>query len=146
MAPPQEERTKEVPPVGGRKHCEYCGRDVHTRAVRRRETFLIFGREAVVVTVRIRMCSRCGAHLYDHSLDQANFRRAYDRYRRRHRLPFPAKIRDFRRRHRLSVDALGELLGCSAATIRHWEAGVLPPPELGRRLRGLVGSGRQPAA
>ncbi|MDA8145651.1 MAG: helix-turn-helix domain-containing protein [Thermaerobacter sp.] len=138
-------KLEEVSTTPERRFCEQCRREVPCRVAKRPEIFRVFGREPVEIRVRIRVCCECGAHLYDAVLDEANFRRAYNIYRRRHQIPFPSRIRALRRRLGLSPEGFARLLGCDAVAVRRYEAGAVPLPEHAAKLRRLAGATPPPS-
>lgn len=75
-----------------RKYCEECGREVETKVITKRESYDVCG-ESIEVDAQILVCAECGEEFYCEELDNATLIRAYNEYRRRHKLLLPEEIK-----------------------------------------------------
>lgn len=105
-----------------RRYCEECGREVDTRIVSKREAYDVCG-ESVEVEAQVLVCGACGEEFYCEELDSEVLLRAYNEYRRRHKLLFPDEIRNIREQYGLSQRSFAKLLNWGDKTVRRYENG-----------------------
>jgi len=105
-----------------RKYCEECGREVETRIVRKQECYQVCG-EPIEVVADVLVCEECGEEFYCEELDNATLVRAYNEYRRRHKLLLPEEIRAIREKYGLSQRSFAKLLNWGDKTIFRYENG-----------------------
>ena len=107
-----------------RKYCEECGREVETRIVRKQECYQVCG-EPIEVVADVLVCEECGEEFYCEELDNATLVRAYNEYRRRHKLLLPEEIKAIREKYGLSQRSFAKLLNWGDKTIFRYENGSI---------------------
>ena len=107
-----------------RKYCEECGREVETKVVTKRESYDVCG-ESIEVDSQILVCAECGEEFYCEELDNATLIRAYNEYRRRHKLLLPEEIKKIREQYGLSQRSFAKLLNWGDKTICRYENGSI---------------------
>ena len=107
-----------------RKYCEECGREVETKIITKKECYDVCG-EQIEVDAQVLVCAECGEELYYEELDNATLTRAYNEYRRRHRLLFPDEIKKIREQYGLSQRGFAKLLNWGDKTICRYENGSI---------------------
>ena len=105
-----------------RKYCEECGREVETKVITKRESYDVLG-ESIEVNAEILVCAECGEEFYCEELDNATLIRAYNEYRRRHKLLLPEEIKKIREQYGLSQRSFAKLLNWGDKTICRYENG-----------------------
>ena len=105
-----------------RKYCEECGREVETKFITKRESYDVLG-ESIEVDAEILVCAECGEEFYCEELDNATLIRAYNEYRRRHKLLLPEEIKKIREQYGLSQRKFAKLLNWGDKTICRYENG-----------------------
>ncbi len=93
------------------------------KAVDRRLTIRINGEPVTVDAVRHRRCPRCNEKVLTYQEMVAFNSRAFEAYRRKHRLLAEREIRAIRERLGLTQGALARLLRLGSNTVSRWEAG-----------------------
>jgi len=104
--------------------CPNCRNEIEPRIEQRPEVFTIKG-DPTEVESRIGICSKCGHELFLEELEEGNFKRAYDAYRRKHEMLTASEIRDIRENYGLSQRALAQLLGMGEVTVSRYENGAI---------------------
>ena len=107
-----------------RKYCEECGREVETKVITKRESYDVCG-ESIEVDAQILVCAECGEEFYCEELDNATLIRAYNEYRRRHKLLLPEEIKKIREQYGLSQRSFAKLLNWGDKTICRYENGSI---------------------
>ena len=107
-----------------RKYCEECGREVETKVITKRESYDVCG-ESIEVDAQILVCAKCGEEFYCEELDNATLIRAYNEYRRRHKLLLPEEIKKIREQYGLSQRSFAKLLNWGDKTICRYENGSI---------------------
>lgn len=105
-----------------RKYCEECGRAVETNVITKKETYDVCG-EAIEVDAQVLVCAECGEEFYCEEFDNATLIRAYNTYRRRHKLLLPEEIKKIREQYGLSQRSFAKLLNWGDKTICRYENG-----------------------
>ena len=105
--------------------CPYCEEITTFHLVTKQESLPVMG-EAIEYEAHVRCCSVCNGEYAPTTLEEENFRRANDIYRRRHKLLFPEQIRAIREKYGLSQRNFSRLLGWGDITVHRYEAGALP--------------------
>lgn len=67
------------------EYCDVCGKEVETQVITRQETYNVCGEE-IMVNAQVMVCAECGEELFNEELDSATLIKAYNEYRRRHKL------------------------------------------------------------
>lgn len=107
-----------------KKYCENCGREVDTKVITKKETYNVCG-EPVEVNAQVLVCADCGEEFYSEELDNATLVKAYNEYRRRHKLLYPEEIKKIREQYGLSQRAFSRLLNWGDKTICRYENGSI---------------------
>ena len=107
-----------------KKYCEECGREVDTRILIKRESYIICN-ETIEVDAQILTCAECGEEFYCEELDNATLVTAYNEYRRKHKLLLPEEIRKIREQYGLSQRSFAKLLNWGDKTICRYENGSI---------------------
>ncbi len=107
-----------------RKYCEACGKEVETKIIAKRERYDVCGEE-IETDAQVLVCAECGEEFYCEELDEATLLRAYNIYRRRHKLLLPEEIRQIREQYGLSQRSFSKLLNWGDKTIRRYENGSI---------------------
>ena len=102
-------------------NCEACR---ETRVVEREETYTLRDRK-ITVPAKVALCCRCGKSIGSDETDQEVLDAVHAEYRRQVDLLTPGRIKEIRKRYRLSQKSLAVLLGMSEATINRYERGSL---------------------
>lgn len=106
------------------KYCDNCGKEVHTRIIEKEEEYVVCN-EKITVTAQVRICDECGEEFFDEELDNATLVRAFNIYRKRHKLLMPDEIKKIREQYGLSQRGLSKLLNWGDKTIHRYENGSL---------------------
>jgi putative zinc finger/helix-turn-helix YgiT family protein len=106
------------------KFCPYCENLCEITAKQKNEIFKIRGEE-IPIEVTVLECVTCRQEFAPTEMEEANFKKAYDTFRIRHRLLFPEEIAEIRSKYELSQRALSRLLGWGEITVHNYEAGAL---------------------
>lgn len=106
------------------KYCEECGRNVETKVIKKKETYDVCG-ESVEVDAEVLVCVDCGEEFYSEELDNATLVRAYNEFRRRHKLILPEEIKKIREQYGLSQRGFAKLLNWGDKTICRYENGSI---------------------
>ena len=107
-----------------RKYCEECEKEVETKIITKKETYEVCG-EAIEVDTQVLVCADCGEEFYSEELDNATLVRAYNEYRRRHKLLLPEEIKKIREQYGLSQRSFAKLLNWGDKTICRYENGSI---------------------
>ena len=107
-----------------KKYCEECGREVDTRILIKRESYIVCN-ETIEVDAQILTCAECGEEFYCEELDNATLVTAYNEYRRKHKLLLPEEIRKIRMQYGLSQRSFAKLLNWGDKTICRYENGSI---------------------
>ena len=107
-----------------KKYCEECGREVDTRILTKRESYIVCN-ETIEVDAQILTCVECGQEFYCEELDNATLVTAYNEYRRKHKLLLPEEIRKIREQYGLSQRSFAKLLNWGDKTICRYENGSI---------------------
>lgn len=107
-----------------RKYCEECGKEVETKIIIKKETYDVCG-EPIEVDAQVLVCVECGEEFYFEELDNATLIKAYNEYRRKHKLLFPEEIKKIREQYGLSQRSFAKLLNWGDKTICRYENGSI---------------------
>ena len=106
------------------KFCPGCEEYRQTKTVERDETYTVRDRQ-ITVPVTVELCSACGESIGSDEDDQMILDAVHTEYRHQADLLTPERIKDIRKRCRLSQKSFAALLGMSEATINRYEQGGL---------------------
>ena len=107
-----------------KKYCEECGIEVETKVVTKNEVYKVLG-EDIEVQAQVLVCADCNEEFYCEELDNATLVNAYNEYRKRHKLLFPAEIKQIRELYGLSQRGFSKLLNWGDKTIHRYENGSI---------------------
>lgn len=107
-----------------RKYCEECRKEVETTIITKKEIYNVCG-EPIEVEAQVVVCSNCGEELYSEEFDNATLIRAYNEYRRKHKLLLPDEIKKIREQYGLSQRGFAKLLNWGDKTICRYENGSI---------------------
>ena len=106
------------------KYCECCGKKTDTVVITKKENYIVFG-EQIEVDADILTCNDCGEELFCEELDNNTLIKAYNVYRKKHKLLLPDEIRKIREQYGLSQRSFAKLLNWGDKTIYRYENGSL---------------------
>ncbi len=107
-----------------RKYCDECGREVQTKVITKKEAYDVCG-ESIEVDAQVLVCADCGEEFYCEELDNTTLVRAYNEFRRRHKLLLPEEIKKIREQYGLSQRSFAKLLNWGDKTICRYENGSI---------------------
>ncbi|MBS5001235.1 type II TA system antitoxin MqsA family protein [Holdemania filiformis] len=107
-----------------RKYCEQCEKEAETKVITKREAYQVCG-ELIEVDAQVLVCSECGDELFCEELDNATLVKAYNEYRRVHKLLLPEEIKRIREQYGLSQRSFAKLLNWGDKTICRYENGSI---------------------
>ncbi len=107
-----------------KKYCEECGREVDARVICKRESYIVSG-ESIEVEAEVLACPQCGEEFYCERLDHTTLLKAYNEYRRRHKLLQPEEIKEIREQYGLSQRSFAKILNWGDKTVHRYENGSL---------------------
>lgn len=106
------------------KYCDKCGREVETKVITKKEAYDVCG-ESIEVDAQVLVCAYCGEEFYCEELDNETLVRAYNEFRRRHKLLLPEEIKKIREQYDLSQRSFAKLLNWGDKTICRYENGSI---------------------
>ncbi len=106
------------------RYCEVCEKKVETKIVTKKECYNVCG-ESIEVEAQILVCIDCGEEFFCEELDNVTLTKAYNEYRKRHRLLFPDEIKKIREQYGLSQRGFARLLHWGDKTIHRYENGSI---------------------
>jgi putative zinc finger/helix-turn-helix YgiT family protein len=104
--------------------CPHCEATRDVESISTKETVEIKG-ERIEIAVKYYKCSTCGKDFDDPKADSDPLEKAYAEYRSRHGMVQPSDLRAFRKKHGLTQNELGRLLGWGSITLSRYENGAL---------------------
>jgi len=113
--------TKEEP---GGAFCPRCEKVTKATRLSRKEHLPVLG-EPVEYTARVYKCGTCGEEFATPTLEEQNFKRAYDLYRKKHSLVTSREIKAIREAYGMSQRCFGRFLGWGEITVHRYESGAI---------------------
>lgn len=107
-----------------KKFCERCNKEVETKIITRTERYKVLGEE-IQVEAQVIVCADCNEEIFSEKMDSETIDKAFNEYRRRHKLLYPHEIREIREMYDLSQRAFAKLLGWGDKTINRYENGAI---------------------
>lgn len=107
-----------------RKYCEICEKVVKTKVISKKEVYKVLGEE-IEVEAQVLVCAHCNEEFYSEELDSITLTKAYDEYRKRHKLLLPEEIKKIREFYGLSQRSFSKLLNWGDKTIHRYENGSI---------------------
>jgi len=104
--------------------CPECGKTSEWEIISREEEFNV-KREAIQVCVELLKCPECGVEFEDMNSEKDPYALAYEEYRKRKGMVFPAQIVEFRKKYNLTQKELSSLLGFGDISLSRYENGSL---------------------
>jgi len=105
-----------------------------TELVRERKK-MDFRKESFDIVFHSRKCIDTGEYFTTDELDTLNINQVYNKYREKHKMPFPDQIRSIREKYGLSATKMSELLGFGVNTWRKYESGDVPQASNGKLIK-----------
>lgn len=105
-------------------YCEFCGKEVKTRVITKKEIFNVRG-ETIKVDSQVMVCAECGEEMFDEKIDSQTLISVYDKYRKRHNLLYPDEIKKIRKQYGLNQKDFAKLLNWDDKTVRRYENGAV---------------------
>ena len=90
--------------------CCSCNKTVDGRIVSKKEKYNVMGDGDIVVDTKILYCPKCNEQISCEELDDATLKKAYDKYRKKHKLLSSKDIINIREKYGLSQRGLARLL------------------------------------
>ena len=106
------------------KYCEICGKNVETKIITKSETYPVLG-EKIEVEAKVLICKECGEEFFCEEFDTETLNKAYNIYRKCHKLLFPEEIKGIREQYGLSQRGFAKLLNWGDKTIFRYENGSI---------------------
>ncbi len=110
--------------VSTKEFCPHCEDIRDVSLVSKKEILPVLG-ETVEYEAKILRCGSCDNDFASESLENENFKTAYDIYRGRHNLLSPERIREIRTMYGLSQRSFSLFLGWGEITIHRYESGAI---------------------
>lgn len=107
-----------------KRYCECCAKEVNAKVITKTEHYKILGDE-ISVEARILACPYCGEEFFCEDLDNETLNKAYNEYRKRHKLLRPEEIRNIREMYGLSQRGFAKLLNWGDKTLFRYESGSI---------------------
>lgn len=107
-----------------KKYCEECKREVETKVITQKESYIVCGEE-IEVDAQVLVCVDCGEEFFCEELDNSTLLTAYNQYRKKHKLLLPEEIKKIREQYGLSQRAFAKLLNWGDKTICRYENGSI---------------------
>jgi putative zinc finger/helix-turn-helix YgiT family protein len=87
---------------------------------------LVFRKESFEVSYQYYLCEDSGEQFETDELSDINLIQVYNKYREKHKLPFPEEIIAIREKYGVSASRMSEILGFGPNTYRNYEQGEVP--------------------
>lgn len=94
-----------------------------------------FRKETFKVDFHFYYCTGSKEQFTDTPLDELNMNQVYNKYREKHKLPFPEEIKDIREKYDLPATKMAEVLGFGINSYRNYEAGEVPSASNGKLIQ-----------
>lgn len=107
-----------------KKYCEACNKETETIVIQKKEIYKVLGEE-IEVEASILTCKECGEELFCEKLDNETLIKAYNAYRKKHKLLTPEEIKEIRTQYDLSQRSFSKLLNWGDKTICRYENGSI---------------------
>jgi putative zinc finger/helix-turn-helix YgiT family protein len=120
-----------------KRFCPECGKTSEWEIISRPEEFDIKG-EIITVENQVLICPECKAEYEDMNSEVDPYNQAYEEYRRRKGMVYPAQIVAFRKKYDLTQKELSELLGFGGVTLSRYENGALQDEAHDQLLRFIM--------
>jgi len=101
----------------------YTGKEMN---LFKEEKAFSFRKEEFIIVYHFYKCADTNESFTTTELDNLNFNQLYNKYRSKHKLPFPDQIIRLRKRYGLSAAKMSEVLGFGPNSYRNYEGGEVP--------------------
>ena len=108
----------------GGAFCPQCKQVTEATLLSRKEHLPVLG-EPVEYTARVYTCGTCKEEFTTPALEEQNFKRACDLYRKKHNLVTAKEIKAIRETYGMSQRCFGRFLGWGEITIHRYESGAI---------------------
>ncbi len=120
--------------------CPYCEKQTDIISKNINETIKVLNDEIETVS-EILQCSVCGGEFTTFEIEEKNYQKAYDIYRKRHNLLPPEKIKEIRTALNLSLYEFGLLFNLNEKTINNIEEGYPYIDEINEQIISIQETG-----
>jgi DNA-binding transcriptional regulator YiaG len=96
---------------------------------------LEFRKEMFEVHFHYYYCAGSKELFTDTALDELNINQVFNKYREKHKLPFPEEIKAIREQYDLPATKMAEVLGFGINSYRNYEAGEVPSASNGKLIQ-----------
>ena len=124
--------------------CEHCQKMVETDVAPKQEIHSVRG-DYILVDTKVRICYWCWSEIYDEKLDTQTLIKAYDDYRKQHKMVARVKIARAVESSGLSAEEVSEFLSWPKNRIKRLLQGTLQTEKEDKVLKVFVESGLQAA-
>lgn len=95
---------------------------------------LEFRKETYEIVFHSWRCKDTGELFTTDELDTLNINQVHNKYREKHKIPFPDQIQSIREKYGLSASKMSEILGFGVNTYRNYESGEVPQSSNGKLI------------
>lgn len=106
------------------KYCDICKKETETKIINKKEIYEVYG-EQIEVETQVLVCCDCGEELFCEQLDNETLIKAFNTYRKKHKLLLPEEIKAIREQYGLSQRSFAKLLNWGDKTINRYENGSI---------------------
>ena len=124
--------------------CEHCQKMVETDLAPKQEIHSVRG-DYILVDTQVRLCYWCSHVIYDERLDAQTLIKAYDAYRKQHKMVTRVKIAQAVESSGLSAEEVSEFFSWQKDRVKRLLRGSLQTEKEDRVLKVFVESGLQAA-
>lgn len=103
--------------------------------LRKEQRSIEFRKENFEVVFHYYYCKDSKEQFTDTALDELNMNQLYNKYREKHKLPFPEEIKAIREQYELPATKMAEVLGFGINSYRNYEAGEVPSASNGKLIQ-----------
>lgn len=98
------------------QYCQKCDNCYEKKIINKKEIYKVLG-DDIEIETQVLICSNCGNELYDEELDSQTLLKAYNEYRKKHKLLLSDEIKNIRETYGLSQRSFAKLLNWGEKTI-----------------------------
>ena len=106
------------------KYCDICKKETETKIINKKEIYEVYG-EQIEVETQVLVCCDCAEELFCEQLDNETLIKAFNTYRKKHKLLLPEEIKAIREQYGLSQRSFAKLLNWGDKTINRYENGSI---------------------
>ena len=124
--------------------CEHCQKMVETDVAPKEEMYSVRG-DYILVDTKVRLCYWCSQGIYDEKLDTQTLIKAYDAYRKKHKMVTRSQLIKAVEASGLSAEEVSELFSWPKDRVKRLLRGSLQSEREDQVLRVFVENGLQTA-